>query len=814
MRPTITSEVFPDEDAWPFVGRRTEFDRCLSFLSPFGTDAPSRLLRIAGESGSGKSFFCKELVCRFTERAPSAIALYVNVEESQFESSELEKRLALIASYPAEPTRRDPQHIPVNSDLASYLRPRPSWMNALRYTYKGLREATSEVPIWGKPIKALLPPELPQATRRELAAAGRFWDYLIFAARRDPVLLVLDNFQFLPDSVAIEIDAVLALSEIGFRLVIVDRLREGVSESWKLRCFSDNRLAAELTSLTKDDTRKIAGAVLGSSATNVDEISDVIFRKSGGNPKQIWLQLRTFRLQSQAFATKSKNFSQRPSESVIGTYEETIQSLPVLDRLTLQLVTLLMGGLKVDDVIGILRGIANAFSEEEIRRAILDLALVGLVIVNGSQNNRIRTEHELVTRSVRRITSESEVIELRQDVVSALAHRLDGALDDAEYERLVDRLIGLVSPEDLRRRHDLLAHLISLIDKQNSRERFHYLSSLFGAPCCQDVLDILPPHSLEAFLDAFQKTSQFNKGLAAIELMRPTGKIPKRTLNIYGAKYLVQKFEYGEAEKLLHEIDRGSDRDVVLFNVLLNLCRDDEARKVVDGILKQKRPLDEFQCVILRNSSHLYDETAARNVLERAAGGFRNLGLKFGEATTWNNKGVLELWAGNRGAALKALEQSKLILEALGSNEIYQPLTNLAIHDAVEGDMKAARRNLDLASVSVSPWLKMDSTMLSFNRLVFDLMEGSANSDKAIELANRLHRESLELKDLRFQDVLAWFVNQLEVVFLGSSSIPIPEGFESRIQHSRLTGLEIFSHTNVEDKTVPTVLVLSPHWRY
>jgi len=810
-------KAFPDENRWPFLGRSDEIRRCLAFLNPTHSDVPSRLLRIAGESGSGKSFFCKELILRFTEHAPTSIALYINVEESQFESTDLEKRLSLIASYPATPTRTDPQHIPVNADLASYLRPLPRWMRGMRHGYKAIRESTSEIPIVGTAVKTLLPSELPVSSRRAMASARRIWDYLIVIAKQEPVLLVIDNFQFLSDSVAVELDSFLTLADVGFRLVVVDRLNEGVSDAWNLRCFSDHRLTLQIPPLTEKDVRDVINTVLEPQTPNLNEISNLIFRKSEGNPKQVWLQLRTYELNTEAeqISRESRQSRRRAkaAEVALGTYEDTIQNLPSLDKMTLQLVTLLMGGLKVEDVVAILRRIAGAFSEDEIKRAILDLTLIGLVIVNGSQNNRIRTEHELVSRSVRRITSEMEAIELRQDVIAALMSRLDSAPGDSEYDRLTDRLVGLLSSEDFKHRPDFLAHLISLIDRQSSKERFHYLSSLFATPSSQGTLSILPSHSLEAFLNAFQKTSQFDKGLAAAELIRACNKLSARTLDLYSAKYLVQKFEYTAAENLLRTIEPGSDRDVVLFNILLNLCRNEEAREIVQRV-RVGSNLDEHQCVILRNSSHLYDEKNARKILKKAAEGFRRLGSKFGEATTLNNAAVLELWAGNLSAAHTLLLDAELALQELDSNEIYQPLTNLAVLCAMENDLNAARRYLDQAGVSVSPWLRMDGTMLKFNRFVFDLIDGSINSFEATKTADLLYRESLELKDLRFQQVLAWFGHELQKVFTGRSSIPYPEGFEDRIRSTKCSGLEIFRHATVEGREIPIVFVLSPHWRY
>lgn len=820
MPSDLKARRFPDENKWPFIGRDRDLERCLAFLRPDDTLAPSRLLHLVGESGAGKSFFVKELICRFTERATTTMGLYINVEESEFESTQLEKRLALLASYPAEPTRSDPQHVPINAELAKYLRPLPKRLRAIRYAYGGVREATTEIPLFGKVLNALLPSALPVSKRRELAVAGRFWDFLITTAERDPVLLVIDNFQFLPDSVAMELDGVLAVADTGFRLVVVERLSEGVSDAWKLRCFGNQRMTVEMAAFSPDQTRNLVGTVLGESTPRLPDVSDVIFRKSGGNPKQIWLQLRAYELnRNTQLATVPESRALQlsragqPVETVIGSYDETIKSLPSLDRLALQLVTLVMGGLKVDDIVGILRSMVHPLSEEDVRKAILDLALVGLLIVNGAQNNRVRTEHELVSRSVRRLTTEEEAHELRMDVVSALSLRLEYALDDEEYERLVDRLVGLITPEELRRRHDLLAHMIALIDRQHSKERFHYLAWLFGTPSGEGVVDILPPHCLEAFLDAFQKTSQFDKGLAAVELMRVKGKVTPRKLSLFAAMYLVQKFEYGQAESLLRSLEAGTDRDVILFNILLNLCRDSEAKRMIEP-LHLAQHLDEFQCVILRNSSHLYDENTARGLLLRARDGFKRLGLNFGEATTQNNLGVLEMWAGRYDDAQRHLTAARATLDAIGSNEVYQPLTNLAVLQAVEGDLTTARQLLDRARTVVSSGLRMDEIMLRFNLLTIELIEGSVSGTDAAARAVELYERSLRTMDMRFRAVLSWFASQMETLFNGSSSIPVPPNFDSEIRTGRNSGLEIFSDVMVGDIKVTVVFVLSPHWRY
>ena len=87
----------------------------------------------------------------------------------------------------------------------------------------------------------------------------------------------------------------------------------------------------------------------------------------------------------------------------------------------------------------------------------------------------------------------------------------------------------------------------------------------------------------------------------------------------------------------------GTDRDVILFNILLNLRRETEARRMLALLPKKVSQLDRCHCVMLRNSSHLYDEKQARTLLAQAWEGFRHHGSAFGEATTLNNIGVLQI---------------------------------------------------------------------------------------------------------------------------------------------------------------------------
>jgi len=790
---------FPDESKWPMLGRDSNLREGLAYLQPETPKAESRLLIVRGQSGIGKSFFVKELLCRFASAAPECIALYIDVDESEFESSEFTKRLSVLASYPSIATRANPSHVPADASLAKYLRPLPFGMKLLHWAYTGAKESAKLIPYAGKGVSAFMPGDLPQSRERESAVGGKIWDYLVAEAAHRPVLLIVDNVQFLTESLALEIDSGLSTADKGFRLVLVERLKDQGRSNTPLRCFPLHRLELDLKPLSWAQVSELVRGILGRTDPEIDAIGEAVYRRSEGNPKQIWLQLRNLRLGSMS------------PENAAG-YDETILSLSRLDKLALQLVTLLMGGLKLDDIVGILRWIVQPLPEEEIRQAIVDLSIIGLLVINGPTKDRIRTEHELVRLAVRRVTTEQEALQLRDQTIAAIRERLDRA-PDTEYERLIDRLMGLLSAEELRLHPDFLSYLIDLVDRQKARENYHYLCSLYSSICSVEVLRLLPRHSALTFLDAFQKTSQFDKGLAAIESIRTGGRVPIRDLDLFATKYLVQKFDYTDAEQMLKVISEGSDRDVVLFNILLNLEKDDQARGMIEA-LGVVMHLDEPQCVMLRNSAHLYEPDAARRLLNRGLDGFKNLGLQFGVATANNNLGLIELWTGNHSEAERLLGLSLGQLEKLSSNEAYQPMSNISVLRALQGDWETAKRMVDSSKATVSRRLFMDELMLTSNELVIGLARGATSIDEVAVKIRELSDRSLQTKDLRFRRAMEWLAVQLEAGANGETENRKGEGFFERCRAIKLCGLEVFHDLPVEDGTVTVLLHLSPHWRY
>jgi len=795
---------FPSLNDWPMVARHKILADVLRFLAPTNPKANSRLLHIRGESGVGKSFVVNSLLCSFAAQCPEAVILYTDIDESEFESADLEKRLIALASHPTAPTRTDPLNVPRDRCLARYVKPRSLPQRLGKIAFQLLRAAVGFIPGVGDPIKSALPEDYPESRIRLLAENGKLWEFLIATAKEAPVVVALDNIQFLPKSIQIEIDTHLATSEIGFRFVAIERLAGNDRNVWQFRCFQENRQRIEIGPLSKHSTDCLVKKILGKQVAKLPEVCAAIYRKSLGNPKQIWLQLRSIVHGVQRVGLESESSS----------YEEVILGLPQFDKLILQLVTLLIGGLRVEDLVSVLHFMTQTTPKSDIHQTISDLVTMGFLIVNSSASDRVRTEHELVRTTIRKTTTESELLGLRQSAILALTQHLDTIAPNEEKQRLSDRLIGLLSASEIRANKKHLVRITILVGQQAAKGRYHYLAALFLESPISDIVDLLPESCLVSFLDAFQRTSLFDSGLVAIELIKQGRSDHPRQLSLYAAKYLVQKFQYREAERILDGIAADTESEAILFNIILNQCREDDARRMVYALPPSPAPLDEFQCVMLRNSAHLFPEVEARAMLDRARLEFIRLGLKFGLATTRNNRGVLELWAGQLDTAYIELHAARAAFQEFGSNEVYQPLNNLAVLEAMRRKLNNAQSLMQMAKDTVSPNLEMDALMLRHNCLCLRALRQEVTLAYVASESKAIYRESLKTRDERFQNVLALFAVGIDEAMNSTSEIQLLPRVRQHLLSSETTGIEVRTETKLDGRGVVVIFVLSPHWRY
>lgn len=795
-----SSSPFASESTWPFALRHDRLQEGVEFVRD-ESDHP-RVLRISGPSGTGKSFLARELLVQASTDDKYGLGLYLDVPPGELEASALLAKIESALTEPTPVSRQDPSFVGTKVVRSWMAFANGTTTKKRSYGYGVFRELTGQIPLLGPFLKALMPRSaFDNRQRSDGVDALRF---VVRRSRSRPVTLVLDNIQFLPFALRELLADELALSGNQMRLVLIERVRTAAAERWRPPMPDAEVLDIDLATVSEQEVAELVRAVLP-RIEDADEISSAVHRRSEGNLKSVWFQLRLL-------ATRRDD-----QDGLARTYEDVIQALPASDQAVLRSIVFTVGGLTITTLALLLEASKMGVQGDTVRDAVGDLAALGLLVVNGEKFDRVRVEHELVAHVVADITPEEDKLELRQSIVNGISALLDSGSSEVEEDVLQDRLLGVVNGAELRQSPSLLSHLVRFVRQQSRDERHGYLASICRDSACWDALDVLPETSVRALLDAIQKTSLFSFGLVATARLRQNGEMHGPLAALYEAKYLVQLFRYNEAREALARAADSPEKRVVGFNILLSLAVDEEAADVASEIyaeLDLTAP-DEFDLVVLRNSAHLFPPDDARVVLESALAGFERLGRRFGAATTVNNLGIIDLVEGQVDAATQRFREAHDALLALGSPEVYQPLMNLAGARFAAGDLAAADAFLKDARRTAPRSLQLDSAMLDLNELALSVRRSGAVSGEAGERARRMVELARRTHDLRFVDVAVWFASALDA-HLGSVG-ENSDRSTRRVAAMRTSGrvaIELFAPVTTERGVIEVPFVLSPHWRY
>jgi tetratricopeptide (TPR) repeat protein len=791
---------FSSEGAWPFLLRTAQLAECRAFLTGAATNA--RIVRLSGPSGTGKTFLVRELMAQIAAADADGLGLYLDVPATDLEASYLLDRFAVLLGQQRNATRDAPSFVPEKVAKAWDPARRRRSADRASYGYLAGRDLVGQVPVAGPFVRAIMPQSVPGAMLPEQDVAPL--RFLMKRSRSRPVLLVVDNAQFLPFAVRETLAAELASAGPQLRLLLVERATGRSRIGWAPDIPSAETLDLDLGNVSVQEVAQLAEAVLA-GISDAHGLAAMVHRRSEGNLKSVWFQLRLL-------ASRRADQDAQPT-----SYQDVITSLLPLDQAVLRFVVFTIGGLTVANLAALLAASDLRLTPEAVTSAVADLAVLGLLVVNGASSNRVRVEHELVAQVVTEMTPEEEKLDLRAQAVNALSRVLDTASED-DWEVLSDRLLGIVTHAELRQSPALLSHVVHFIQSQHEQERHRYLASVCRDSVCWDVLDVLPERSVRALLDAVQKSALFNFGLVATSRLRRAGEAQVDLAWLYEAKYLVQLFQYDDALAALGRTTQSRESAAVEFNVTLNLAHDDRAARIaldVYASLPSGRP-SEQDLVILRNSAHLFDPAEARDLVGAAVDGFRALGRRFGVATAANNLGIVDLAVGDLDAAEAGFREARLELEALGSEEVYQPLNNLSAAALLRGNLGDARTLLAEARQAAPISLMQDKAMLDVNAVALDVCDQGQTDAQMIDALQAALTRARKTQDLRFVDVVAWFTQTAQDLHTGRQPADTP--LRRRIAAMRANGrvpIEIFVPVFLDvGQFLDVPFVLSPHWRY
>lgn len=792
------TNLFASESTWPFLLRQAELKECIEYFSEGDCCAP-KVLRIFGASGTGKSFFAKELLVSVTELNFYSTAIYLNIPQTGFESSNLAGNINRLINSPRKAERSTASHVDKQLS-AKWLKKKQISKSWTQYSYHVARGLVGQIPCAGPFIQAFLPVSVAQNTERQNFALR----FLIDESRTNAVLFVFDNIQFLPLPSLEILETEFAAAGKKIQVVIIERTDDGARLDWTP--LMPNQSVKDITfgRISCSDVETLVEHVFPSEIKR-RELSETIARRSEGNLKSVWFQLKFLYLRR----------GEQEGDLKPETYEEVIQTLHQIDKVVLRLVTILLGGITVAHIFRIFEISSLHIDKNSITGSISDLVAIGLLVINSENNDKVRVEHEIVSRLVNDHTPEEEKLELRNHIVNALCISLNRQQKNPKDDVLYDRLIGLATEHEFRHNPKIQSLVIEFIDEQHRKEMFSYLATIFQDTVCWEVLDILPAFTVRCLLDALQKCSLFSFGLMAVEkLKRTTAHISLALL--YEAKYLVQLFRYDEAEAALSGVESSPEKFVVEFNISLNLCENQNARNIALTVSERINgsKASEYEFLILRNSGHLFDYHKAKDVLGIALNGFKGIGSDFGVATTLNNIGVVHAVSGHIDLAKKNFVKAQTMLSNLSSNEVYQPLVNLCCLMIIEKNYSKAKKYLVKAKENLPRLLAMDSIMINFNEVVISFLSKEISINEIYSKVKELHLSAQQTKDMRFISVIAWFLRQLSDYLGDDNDIAYSEELIGYVLDKHFAGIELFVSSNINGNTITIPVFMSPHWRH
>jgi tetratricopeptide (TPR) repeat protein len=694
----------------PFLGREREMAAALDHLLPDeDDDERARTLVVHGDSGTGKTYFARELMLRVNAQRPDALFLYVDVANDEYQASRTIASLLKLAFVPGLMTGGSRISIPEQVSLQRFrrqTRQRGVGRGFLRALAQAIATAVGVGAAVGSALGSDQGGSAP-SVEEELAA------YLSWVAKRQAIYMTVDNLQFLNLEVRLTLESVLQRVGRHVRLIAVDRTVGGVSElDPPVRCFSDALLELSLGTLTRAETEQVVACAIGAEDETTRGLADDIFIKTDGLAKDVEYCLRQYSLELGRGAR-------------VGAIEgllSTIDRLPLIHRQFLVIAALLDGGVKQAIARGTVSRLASAYDRVRLDEIVDELVARDYLRLNSDSGDRLRAGHERIVVAIRDLADDDLHEEVRRSLIEELAAAVDAPSTDESETYLLHCLVGLQTARELARN---IHYIARLIQSQHRQDQFSYLVAISEE--LHEILPLLPEHALNDLLDAMQKSSAFEQGLQLVGLLDANHVPGAESRRIYRLKYLTQAYRFDDALALSEQIGEEEWGAVYRINALMALERDAEARALADKHISDEP--SEWQAVLRRNTITLYDVETALRHLDEAESYFEHTQSDFRLATIDTNRSTVYLYARRYGDALRCLERAAMRMRFVGSREIFQAQVNIAVRSALIGDYTSALRTLDEAAVQVPRALLYDQVMIDIDRIVIQCASGGIDAE-------------------------------------------------------------------------------------
>ena len=764
---------------------REEVSRLIRALSSSKNEV-STYFKLSGESGCGKTELLKKAVERIIKS--DMIFIYIDITPDEFQSTSFFPTLLETVYMPFSYHYNTITNIPESLALSKYVKKIFKAHRSFEKFFNTLTVSAAAIPTAGGPISILMDKWLQERTASIDNILFLYFKHIIKKAR---INLIIDNYQFLPNSIKKVLEIGINQFNYGFTFFVIERTN-GIYNHEKSFCSAFHHDFCDLDYISHVHYEHL---IKNQGITISDEQKEKVWTITKGNLKDIDIILNEVRINPGYDITSNKI---------------AIQNLSAIQRSILLIAALFPAGMKEGFVIQFIRNILSETEDEQIKNAIIKLIDLGYIYINSNSHDTIKPTHETVINHVKDSVDMHDLASFcarLSDSLEELAGFYHGTKD---YSYLLHCWVGINSSENLKKKSSVVQELISIKFKENA---YYYIDTI--ATSIADIIIYLPESTIEKILISFQRVSDFSNGINILNGFRHADSRLYDKFRIFYAKFLIQTYNFEDALKELENVPNSSLKLLCQTNALQHLGLDNNVEELLSTQLSTCTR-DENYYILLRNTAHLYDyDEAKKNLILSLKYFSNNKHTSFTVATIQNNLAVINIWKGKYEEADYYLKPAIRTLEQIYSNEIFEPYCNKSILHLMRLEYDTAYKYAKNALENCPKTLTLDIVMLSINLIIIRLCQRKLTAEEALIALEQLSNQYPLIEDPWYEFQLLYNRRQLAEIIQQEPVIlrTIHERYISEYCNTK-TKFYILNPFQIENFQVELCLGLSPNWRY
>ncbi|MBO0457105.1 tetratricopeptide repeat protein [Enterococcus hulanensis] len=621
-------------------------------------------------------------------------------------------------------------------------------------------------------------------------------DYLRWLAQSSNLIIAINHFDSLSIHQRSKFQHILYSIDAPFKIITLTTN----NPNYDSFLIYDNFTNLELSNLSYSDVNLLGGKVLQSKGLEpfvIENLMKECYQTYLGDLDKTISFIRRYSRNSEISFLSNEEF----------TYN-LIENMSKLQKEIVVLSSLFPKGIKITYLEKIIKFMTDKISIEEFQNSLKLLTKQEVVLKKDEQlvfNGDSSFQESLSTYIKSNISEDDSVIHsLSRLAENTLDDLKDNQTNEDDFFVLMNLSFEL-KPAELKKNVTLLTDFIRMLSEIGYYQR---IVNIYDQLISEDhsIILYLSIKTIDIFLNAMQKTSNFEKGLSLSNLLHK-----ENTSILHEARFKTQLYKYDEALRSLEPYKDLPNYFITYLNILQHQRKDELVQSETENFLLNNEIEDDIYHIILRNTAYIFPADKAIENLKKSIFYFDSYCKTFEQATCENNLGIIYLYNSNTEKARQYFQEALEHHKKLDSNEIYQVYLNLGITSLMEGNYLLAKQHLTSGIRRIPDTLKFDLIKFEVAMYILKYLDNQITLNEAKESLAEYY--SMTNPDPWLKFYIAYNLTLLEYIdddLLREKQINTLK--EKYIGNPDFYG--IYHKLKIGEHFIEFLLPPSPNWRY